>query len=90
MANRRAKPENIEPSVSIDRLWLVSEGGWVASRRIIAVGRWDSMPIKRQARIAKEDNRCIDLTYGQACKYVIFLDSGYVVLSTQALQEMDE
>jgi regulator of extracellular matrix RemA (YlzA/DUF370 family) len=65
-----------------DFTW-VGKGGQVARGRIVAVGRWDSSPVRRFARKARADNRLIDLTYGQACHWVYFLDSGHVLLGTE-------
>ena len=61
----------------------VGPGGSVHFNRIIAIGRWKSEPIRRAARKAKEEGRLIDLTYGYACQWVFFMDSGHVVLGTQ-------
>ena len=62
-------------------LWPVGAGGLIAPDRVIVAGRWDSAPIKRAVRKAKADGRLIDLTYGRACKWVMFLDSGHLVLA---------
>ena len=62
-------------------LWPVGTDGLVAPDRVIVAGRWNSAPIKRAARKAKAEGRLIDLTYGRACKWVIFLDSGHLVLA---------
>lgn len=66
-------------------LWPVGKGGMVAPERILAAGLWSSAPIRRSARRASAEGRLIDLTYGQACVWVLFLDSGHVVLSTDAM-----
>jgi regulator of extracellular matrix RemA (YlzA/DUF370 family) len=60
-------------------------GGRVAMSRVLAVGKWESAPIRRAARKAKTEGRLIDLTYGYACKWALFLDSGHVVLATAML-----
>lgn len=52
--------------------------------RVVAVGRWDSAPIRRLTRQARKEGRLIDLTYGRACYWVFFMDSGHVVLGTQS------
>ena len=61
----------------------VGPGGRVHFKRIIAIGRWKSEPIRRASRNAKKDGLLIDLTYGYACRWVFFMDSGHVVLGTQ-------
>lgn len=67
----------------------IGPAGSLALRRVVAVGRWDSAPIRRAVRQARKEGRLIDLTYGQACRWVYFLDSGHVVLGTQSYA-MDE
>jgi len=54
----------------------------VAPDRVIVAGRWDSAPVRRAARKAKTEGRLIDLTFGRACVWVMFLDSGHVVLAS--------
>lgn len=66
---------------SIPYLWPVGIAGLVAPERVIVAGRWESAPIKRAVRKARAEERLIDLTYGRACKWVLFLDSGHVVLT---------
>jgi len=66
-------------------LWPVGEAGLVAPDRVIVAGRWVSAPIKRMARIARAEGRLIDLTYGQKCVWVMFLDSGHLVLTSTSM-----
>ncbi len=61
-------------------LWPVGLAGLIAPERVIVAGRWDSAPIKRAVKKARAEDRLIDLTFGQACKWVIFLDCGHLVL----------
>lgn len=63
--------------------------GSLSLRRVIAVGRYDSAPIRRAVRQARKEGRLIDLTYGHACRWVYFLDNGHIALGTQSLS-MDE
>lgn len=72
------------------RLWTVGPGGQLAFGRVIAVGRWDSAPIRRAARQARTEGRLIDLTYGHACRWVFFMDSGHVVLGSQDLSGLNK
>jgi regulator of extracellular matrix RemA (YlzA/DUF370 family) len=55
-------------------------GGIVSRQRVVAVGRFSSSPVRRAVRQARKEGRLINLTYGRACKWVFFLDSGHVVL----------
>ena len=75
----------------MNELQEIGPGGSVARRRVVAMGRWDSAPIRRAVRQARKDGRLIDLTYGRACRWVFFLDSGHVVLGTNdfSLQESE-
>lgn len=68
-------------SHSVPYLWPVGIAGLVAPERVIVAGRWESAPIRRAAHKAKTEGRLIDLTYGRACKWVLFLDSGHLVLA---------
>lgn len=69
----------------IPYLWPAGLGGLVATERIIVAARWESAPIRRAVRKAKALGLLIDLTYGRACKWVLFLDSGHLVLSAVAM-----
>jgi regulator of extracellular matrix RemA (YlzA/DUF370 family) len=72
-----AKQKQIRPPY----LWPVGPAGLVAPERVLAAGRWESAPVRRAARNAKSEGRLIDLTFGRACKWVLFLDSGHLVLA---------
>jgi regulator of extracellular matrix RemA (YlzA/DUF370 family) len=76
---KRAQPET-KPY-----LWWVGEGGLVAPQHILAAGLWGSAPIRRAARRSRADGRLIDLTFGKACIWVLFLDSGHLVLATEPM-----
>jgi regulator of extracellular matrix RemA (YlzA/DUF370 family) len=65
--------------------WSVGHGGMVDLQRIVAIGLWASAPIRRAARQARVEGRLIDLTYGQATRWVIFLDSGHLVLASEPM-----
>lgn len=67
----------------------IGQAGSLSLRRVIAVARFDSAPIRRAVRQARKEGRLIDLTYGRACRWVYFLDSGHIVLGTESLS-MDE
>ena len=64
-------------------LLSIGPGGSIAFDRVIAVGRWESAPIRRAARKAKDEGRLIDLTYGKASRWVYFMDSGHIILGTR-------
>lgn len=64
----------------MSKLAEVGQGGRIAAQRVVAVGRYASMPIRRAVRQARKEGRLIDLTFGRACHWVYFLDSGHLVL----------
>lgn len=66
-------------------LWPLGPGGMVQPDRIVATGAWKSAPIRRATHLAKDEGRLIDLTYGQAATWVLFLDSGHLVLTSAAM-----
>ena len=69
---------------------LREPGGRIPRSRIVAVGRWDSAPMRRAARKARNEGRLIDLTFGQACHWVYFLDTGHVALGSKGLEQDSE
>jgi regulator of extracellular matrix RemA (YlzA/DUF370 family) len=71
--------------MSMNEFQEIGLAGSLSRRRVIAVGRYDSAPIRRSVRQARKEGRLIDLTYGRACRWVYFLDSGHIVLGTQSL-----
>ena len=75
--------------MTADYLLWAGPGGQVARARIVAVGRWESAPIRRAVRQARREGRLIDLTYGHACAWVIYLDSGHLVLATEIFHPGD-
>ena len=64
--------------------------GSLSVRRVIAVARYVSAPIRRAVHQARKEGRLIDLTFGRACRWVYFLDSGHLVLGTQSLTVDEE
>lgn len=64
-------------------LWPVGPGGMLVPERVVAAGRYDSAPVRRAARQAKAEGRLIDLTFGEACHWVLFLDSGHLALTAK-------
>ena len=63
----------------------------MALNHVIAVGRWNSAPIKRAVYQAKYNSLVVDLTFGEACHWVVFMDSGHLVLTPEKLDiAMDE
>jgi len=72
-----------ESAFQYPNLWQVGPGGMVAAERVIAAARWESAPVRRAVRKARAEGRLIDLTYGHACQWVLYLDSGHLVLATE-------
>lgn len=71
----------------MDDIELTEPGGKLPKKRIIAAGRWESAPIRRAARKARAEGRLIDLTFGHACHWVYFMDTGHVVLGANEFDE---
>jgi len=74
----------------VDGSELFEPGGRIPRHRIVAVGRWDSAPIRRVVRKARAEGRLIDLTFGHACHWVYFLDTGHVALGAIGLNDENE
>lgn len=74
----------------MNELMDVGPGGHLARRRIIAVARWDSAPVRRAVNQARKEGRLIDLTYGRACRWVFFLDSGHLALGVKSDLVLEE
>lgn len=59
----------------------VGNGSFVKISEIQVIAPPESAPLKRYVSDAKDNNICIDLTYGKKTKSVIVLKNGMVVLS---------
>jgi len=57
-------------------------GNIVSANRIISIVSPESQPIKRLIKIAREQNKLIDATYGRRTRAVIVMDSDHVILSS--------
>lgn len=56
-------------------------GNIIAANRIIAILPFDSLPVKRIIKEAKEKGKLINATFGRRTKSVIITDSGHIILS---------
>lgn len=68
----------------------VGTNSFVRVDEIETISPPESAPIKRLVNLAKDDNKCVELTYGKAVKSVIVLKSGKVVLSHVLPQTLAE
>ena len=59
----------------------VGTNSFVMVNEIETISPPESAPIKRMINTAKDEGRCIEVTYGKRVKSVIVLKSGKVVLS---------
>ncbi len=59
----------------------VGTNSFVMASEIETISPPESAPIKRMVNTAKDEGRCIEVTYGKRVKSVIVLKSGKVVLS---------
>jgi regulator of extracellular matrix RemA (YlzA/DUF370 family) len=80
--------EKSPASAPVPYLWPLGEGGLIAPDRLVAVGRFHSAPVHRAAKAAEKAHRLIDLTYGKACIWVLFMDSGHLVLCSEPMPLM--
>ncbi|MEA3349688.1 MAG: DUF370 domain-containing protein [Chloroflexota bacterium] len=80
-----AKQNHVQTKNRFPYLWPLGQAGMAAPDRVIAVGDWEDKAI-RQAVVRARDRDClIDLTGGRACLWVVFLDSGHLVLATKPM-----
>ena len=68
----------------LDMIKLINIGfGNIASaNRIISIVSPESQPIKRLIKVARDQNKLIDATYGRRTRAVIVMDSDHVILSS--------
>ena len=57
-------------------------GNIASASRIVSIVSPESQPIKRLIKIAREQNKLIDATYGRRTRAVIVMDSDHVILSS--------
>lgn len=68
----------------------VGTNSFVSVNEIETISPPESAPIKRMVNLAKDENRCIEVTYGKRTKTVIVLKSGKIVLSALLPQTIAE
>ena len=68
----------------------VGTNSFVSVNEIETISPPESAPIKRMVALAKDENRCIEATYGKRTKAVIVLKSGKIVLSATLPQTIVE
>lgn len=59
----------------------VGTNSFVMVNEIETISPPESAPIKRLVNTAKDEGRCVEVTYGKRVKSVIVLKSGKIVLS---------
>lgn len=59
----------------------VGTNSFVMMSEIESISPPESAPIKRLVNTAKDDGKCVELTYGKRVKSVIVLKSGKIILS---------
>lgn len=64
----------------------IGTDSFIAVEEIETISPPESSPIKRMVNTAKDNNTCIELTYGKRCKSVIVLKSGKIILSANTPQ----
>lgn len=66
----------------------VGTNSFVAVDEIETIAPPESAPIKRMVSTAKDEDRCVELTYGRRVKSVIVLKTGKIVLSSTLPQSI--
>ena len=64
------------------KLINIGFGNIASANRIISIVSPESQPIKRLIKIARDENKLIDATYGRRTRAVIVMDSDHVILSS--------
>lgn len=64
------------------KLINIGFGNIASAHRIISIVSPESQPIKRLIKIARDENKLIDATYGRRTRAVIVMDSDHVILSS--------
>lgn len=66
----------------------VGTNSFVMISEIETISPPESAPIKRMINTAKDEGRCVEVTYGKRVKSVIVLKSGKIVLSAMLPQTL--
>lgn len=64
------------------KLINIGFGNIASANRIVSIISPESQPIKRLIKIARDNNKLIDATYGRRTRSVIVMDSDHVILSS--------
>ncbi|TGB00235.1 DUF370 domain-containing protein [Sporolactobacillus shoreae] len=64
------------------RLINIGFGNIASANRIVSIISPESQPIKRLIKIARDNNKLIDATYGRRTRAVIVMDSDHIILSS--------
>lgn len=79
------------------KLINIGFGNIASANRIISIVSPESQPIKRLIKVAREQNKLVDATYGRRTRAVIVMDSDHIILSSvqpetvsQRLLQQDE
>ncbi len=57
-------------------------GNIASANRIVSIISPESQPIKRLIKMARDNNKLIDATYGRRTRAVIVMDSDHIILSS--------
>jgi regulator of extracellular matrix RemA (YlzA/DUF370 family) len=75
----------------MDKSTLLPVGsGWIAAKRIMAVGRCSSAPVKRLIQLGIEQDRLIDLSGGKGRNWVYLMDNGLLILGSILIMEENQ
>ncbi|MGI5970160.1 MAG: DUF370 domain-containing protein [Oscillospiraceae bacterium] len=63
------------------KLINIGFGSMISSRRLVAIIKPESAPVKRMIQEARDRGSLIDATFGRRTRAVLIMDSGHLVLS---------
>lgn len=69
------------------RMLFLGRGGSVNINRIVAIAPFKSKPVKRLLDAAGP-GKVLNLTYGYPRQSVILLDNGFIVITSQLVEEL--
>jgi extracellular matrix regulatory protein A len=63
------------------KLINIGFGSMISARRLVAIIKPESAPVKRMIQEARDRGSLIDATFGRRTRAVLIMDSGHLVLS---------
>ena len=70
------------------KLVNIGFGNMVSAQRVVAIVSPDSAPVKRLGQEARERGVLIDASFGRRTRSVLVMDSGHVIWSSLATEQV--